>query len=68
VVTGGELGEIGDGDERVHLSYDHRVMYGIAELLYCALETNITLYVNYTGIKIENLVKFKKQECSKART
>jgi len=30
----------------------HWEMYGNVELLYCTPETNITLYVNYTGIKI----------------
>ena len=28
------------------------VTYRIVELLCCTLETNITLYANYTGIKI----------------
>ena len=27
-------------------------MYGTVESLYCTPETNITLHVNYTGIKI----------------
>ena len=31
-------------------NYDeYRVLYGSAEILYCTYETNITLYVNYTG-------------------
>lgn len=30
---------------------DHWVMFGSAESLYCTPETNITLPVNYTGIK-----------------
>ena len=38
---------------------EHWVMYGIVESLYSTLETNITLYVNYTGIKI----KFLKKKC-----
>ena len=29
---------------------EHWVLYGSAESLYCTPETNITLYVNYTGI------------------
>ena len=29
---------------------EHEVMNGIAESLYYTPETNITLYVNYTGI------------------
>ena len=32
---------------------EHWVMYGIVESMYCTPETNITLYVNYTQIKIE---------------
>ena len=31
-------------------------MYRIVESLYCTPETNITLYVNYTGIKIKNKI------------
>ena len=39
-------------------TYDEcRVMYRIDESLYCTPETNITVYVNYTGIK--NLIKKK---------
>ena len=29
----------------------HPVMYGRVESLCCTPETNITLYVNYTGVK-----------------
>ena len=32
-------------------------MYRIVEMLHCTPETNKTLYVNYTGIKIKNLIK-----------
>jgi len=32
-------------------------MYRNVELLYCTSEINITLYVNYTGIKMRNLIK-----------
>ena len=32
---------------------DHWVMYGIVESLYCTPETNITLFINYTGVKIK---------------
>ena len=35
----------------------HWVIYGIVESLYCTPETNITLYVNYAGTKIENLIE-----------
>ena len=31
------------------------MVYRIVESLYCTPETNIKPYVNYTGIKIENL-------------
>ena len=31
------------------------VMYRIVESLYCTPETNITLYVNYTEIKIKTI-------------
>ena len=37
-------------------------MYRIVELLYFIPETNITLYVNYTGIKI---IFFKEQKKKK---
>ena len=42
---------------------DHQVLYGIVELLYCPPETNMTLYVNCTEIKIKKLknkLKFQK--------
>ena len=32
---------------------EHQVMYRIIKSLYCTPESNITLNVNYTGIKIE---------------
>ena len=31
--------------------------YRIVESLYCTPETHVTLYVNFTGIKILNLIK-----------
>ena len=34
-------------------------MYRTAESLYCTPETNISLNVNYTGIKMKNLIKKK---------
>ena len=47
----GEMGWIGDGDEGGHLSgMSTRGLYGSVESLNSAPETNITLYVNYTGI------------------
>ena len=49
-VVGG-IGEIGDEDSE-HTHFDeHWVIYGIVESLYYNPETNITLYINYTGIK-----------------
>ena len=35
------------------------ILYRIVELLYCIFETNTTLYVNYTGIKIKNNTSIK---------
>ena len=37
-------------------------MYRIVESLYCTPETNITLYVNHTGIKVK--IKIFKNELS----
>lgn len=37
---------------------EHSVRYGIDESLYCTLETNTMLFVNYTGVKIRNKIKF----------
>ena len=51
------MGEI-DGFEE-YTCDEHWVMYGIVESLYCTAQTNITVYVNYTGIKIESLIKKK---------
>ena len=34
---------------------EHRVMCGSVESLDCTPETNITLYVNYTEIKIKTI-------------
>ena len=41
------MGEKGDGDKE-YTCDEHWVICGIAELLYCTPEANITLYVNYT--------------------
>ena len=38
---------------KAHTRDEHRVLYGIAELLYCTPKTNITLYFNVTVIKIK---------------
>lgn len=35
-------------------------MYRTVKSLYCTSKTNITLYGNYTRIKIKNLIKFQK--------
>lgn len=36
--------------------HEHRVTYGSAGLLYCTLETNITLYADSNGIKKDNSI------------
>lgn len=44
----GGMGEKEKGD-KVYITYDdHWVMYRIVQSLYCALETNISLYINNT--------------------
>ena len=50
--SGEWIGEIGDGDQECTCGNEHWVMYGIVESLYCAPEANITMYVNFIGIKI----------------
>ena len=35
--------------------HEHGVMYRMVESLYCIPETNITLYVNYTGIFLKKI-------------
>ena len=55
--VGQRVGEIGDGDYRVRLLWWTLKLYTIVESLYCTPETNIALYVNYTGIKRKNLKK-----------
>ena len=49
----GQIGEIDDGIKEYTYCDEDWVMYEIVESLYCTLETNITLYVNYTVIKIK---------------
>ena len=49
--VGGVLGEIGEGDLECTYHDEHWVMYRVIEALCCTPETNITLYVNYTGTK-----------------
>lgn len=46
---------------------EHRVMYGIVESVYYTLETNITIYVSYTGIsnKIHERKRRKKTNVKK---
>ena len=41
------------GIKRTLTMISNEVMYRIVESLYCTLETNITLYVNYTSVKIK---------------
>ena len=50
----GGMGTIGDGVKEGTCCDEFWVMYGNVESLYCTLETTVTLYVNYTGIKIKN--------------
>ena len=45
------MGEVGDEGIKECTCDKHWVMYGSVESLYYTPETNITLYVNYTGIK-----------------
>lgn len=40
-------------------AYEQRVVYGSAESLFCTLETDITMYVSYAGIKSKTLKKLK---------
>ena len=44
------MGEIGEGNEEDIYCDEHWVMHRIAEALYYTPESNMTLYVNYTGI------------------
>ena len=32
---------------------EHQVLYGSIDSLHCTLETNITLYANYLGFKLD---------------
>ena len=48
--VGGEMGEIDKRDLEYTYLDEHREMYRIVESFYCTLETNITLYDNYTSI------------------
>ena len=52
------MGEVGERDEEYTYHHEHWVMlYRIVESPYCTPETNITLCVNYSGIKIKHLIK-----------
>ena len=53
--VGRRIGKIGDGIKEGSCD-EHWLMYGIFEILYCILETNITLYVNCTGILKKSLL------------
>ena len=63
MVTRGEMGEhlleIGEGDYEYTFHDEHWVMYRIVESLYYTCETNITLYINYTGIEKTNSLNKK---------
>ena len=52
MVTKGEVsvgtGETGKADKE-YTYHEHSVMYRAVESLYCIPETNIKLYVNYSG-------------------
>ena len=52
---------MGMGEIWVKYSYhdEHWVKYEIVESLYCTPETNITVYVNYTGIFLKGTYTFK---------
>ena len=47
---------------------EHWVLYGSVESLYCTPETNVTLHVNCTGIKIKNVIKTKQSKQKAYRT
>ena len=47
---------------------EHRVMYRVVELLYCTPGSNITLYVNYTGIKNLKIVVVEIPCCNGRQT
>lgn len=56
--SGWGMGEIGEVEQEYTYYDEHWVVYRI-ESLYCSPETNITLYDNYTGIKIFNKKRYK---------
>ena len=51
------MDEIGEGDQEDTQPDEHGVTYRTVESLYRTPGTNITVYVKYTGIKMENLKK-----------
>ena len=59
------MGEVGDGDKEYIYCDEHWIVYRTVETLHCTPETNITLYVNYTGIKI---IKKKQPKTKKVTT
>ena len=46
------VGKIGEGHQECTCLDEHWVMYGTVGSLYYTPESNITLYVNYAGIKL----------------
>lgn len=50
------MGKIGDGEWKASLSWWAQ-SNGIVETPYCTLDTNVTLYASYTGIKPKSLNK-----------
>jgi len=60
--VGGRMGEIVMGIKECTCHDEHLVMYRIVESLYRTPETNITLYVNYSRIKIKTKQNKNKKE------
>ena len=54
------MNDTGHGDYDYTYHDEHQVMCRSVESLYCIPETNITLYVNSTGIKMQNFKKSNK--------
>ena len=55
MVTRG-MGKIDKGNQKYTYHDEHQIMYRIVESPYCTPEINITLYVNYPGIKIKKII------------
>lgn len=57
MVTRAAVGE-GVETEQCTCQDEHWEMYGITESLHCTPETNVALYVDYTGIRIKSPINF----------